>query len=243
MAIFKLNSSISSIHGRFGGVYFKKDPSGQHIQAMPSCIRKISMREPSTRMISGIGSRSDNITMFSSMAALWSVLLIALFGAAWAAWAAYNKYVTKNGEYKKITAYDWYMHYSMLDPQHDGTGFAGPPWKPPTTPYKVPLFYVTYKGRWMYEHIPTEWPDECPASYYHKFLPYNGKNAFQDENGKWFVWWRGDTWVISPEMAWEPEGLTFYKTLHPEVKSGNYQNPITKSWCFLNMWERGVEVD
>ncbi len=222
MAQVKMSPDILSVHGRFGGVYFKHGPDGQHIQAMPRAVRKSKMLYPRTYGGNPKWSQAFGIIAWTGMTAFWMLGLLSFFGAAWAAYALVYLFIGKKGESKRISGYNWYMHYAMMFPEEDYFPF----WKPPRAPNDLPYYYVVYRGRWQYEHTPPEWPAECPADFYWKGIPWNGKQSYKSDDYEWHIWWKDPVWCISRGPGWEEVGKTFYSP--DDNIEGYYKNPVSK---------------
>jgi len=224
MAQVTLAHGIESVHGRFGGVYFKHSPDGQHIQAMPRAVRKSRMLYPRTFGESSKWSMGFGISAFTGMAGLWMLALLSFFGAAWVAYALVFWFFDRSGARKKISGYNWYMHYAMMFPEEDWFPF----WKPPRAPNDLPEYIATYEGMWMYEHTPPEWPADCCGGFYYPGMVWNGEPSFRTDDYEWFLWWRGDVWVLSKSLGWEDPPTTFY-SIDPGIR-GYYKNTVTKKY-------------
>lgn len=227
MALVKTDNTILSIRGRFGGVYFKTGPNGQHIQSMPRVVRYT--RSPAQQGEWGPLSpfACSGIAGFSAAAYLFGLACIAAFALIWAMFAGIWWFTTKTGEKKKITGYNWYLHYAEGYPEAHRPPF----WKPPPSPAVLPDYMATWRDYTFYHYRPENWPDECCAGYYYKHWDYNGKPSLKTDDGKWYVWWKDPVWVISPSLAGEPAGKTYYSTGVHMVDY--YANPVTGSWTFL----------
>lgn len=216
MALIKLGPEIKSIRGRFGGVYFKSGRYGQHVQRMPRSV----LRPKSIGQLAGVQG-------YTGAAAIWLLALLGFFALAWAAFALAHYFYDKKGERKRLTGFNWYMHFSIMLPDQGGVPF----WKPPHAPNELPKWVVTYKGTWTYRHTPDEWPDESPADYYWYGMMWNGKQSWRTDDFNWHIWWKDPGWVVSPSPGFEPEGLTFYSD------GANvwdyYRNPITKNYIHV----------
>lgn len=216
MAIVKLSSEIESVHGRYGGVYFKKDPSGQHIQAMPKIVD-----------YPRVGVQGLNRDGYSTMAALWHLVLIAGFHLAWSLFGAAHLFTTKSGEKKRLSGYSWYVHYWLLFPEEERL----PYWKPPHAPGALPALITTWQGRQTYRLPEEQWPPECSAGYYWEGLPWNGKPSYKEDNFRFFIWWTGTKWCVSPGLGFEDEQHTYYSK--GAEKIGWYKNPVTNQHCHV----------
>ena len=205
MALVKTSNEIISIHGRFGGVYFKKDNSGQHIQAMPRRCRKANMRFPITYGGFRLGNRAANISSFSFCSGLWFLALLAFFAAAWATYALINAFREEDGQEKHITGYNWFIHYGMMFPETERPPF----WEPPRAPGELPNHICTYQGFWTYEHSPPQWPEYAPSGYYWYAREWNGKPAYYRGEFGYALWWNGTHWVLSTDFGIEIAYYTF----------------------------------
>lgn len=234
MALCRLAPGIISIRGRLGGVYFKCGPDGQHVQAMPRVWNYT--RSPAQQGAWGPGSPfgSFGIKGFSGAAGLWGLALLAFGAALWFIFGMSYMFVRAGKEPKKITGYNWYVHYALAFPECERPPF----WKPPHSPGELPNFIATYKGLWTYEHAPGEWPTECCSDYYWQGVPWNGKLTYHNDAFTWFLWWKPPVWVLSTGVDYEEPGLTFYSD--SDQIMGTYRNPETNN--FTNVyWGRPEE--
>jgi len=205
-----------------GGVYFRKDAGGQHIQARPRHVNYAHTVPQSP----GIGG-------FSSASAIWLMACLAWFGASWVAYALIFYFTTNRGERKQITGYNWFIHYALMFPEADRPAF----WKPPHSPGELPDYIAMYQDRWTYHNSPDTWPADVCSDYYWEGIEYNGKDTYHNDTFTWFLWWTGDRWALSPGVDYEPEEFTFYSD-GAEIKD-YYRNPHTKKWVHVYMGKRG----
>jgi len=218
----KLSGELVSLRGRFGGVYFKNDKGTQHVQAMPRHVRYARS-----------GIQLANTDAYSTLAALWGLALICFFTVAWAAYAAAHYFITSSGESKRISGYNWFMHYWLLFPETEQL----PYWKPPHSPGDLPSHIVTYKGKQMYYLTPDSWESHSPGGYYwDSGIPWNGETTFRTDDILHFLWWNNTNWVLSQGVGYEPVGLTFYNTSPGII--GYYQNPIDKTRAHVYFGKR-----
>lgn len=222
MALVKLGGQIVSIRGRLGGVYFKSGPDGTHIQAMPRHVN----RPHSMLAMAGIKA-------WTGMSALWSMALLLSYMAAWSIFALLHDYTSEDGEEKKLTAYNWYMHYAMMFPE----AYTMPFWKPPHAPGDLPHYVTTGRGQWMFEHAETDWPADLAGGFYWPGMDYNGAPSFRTDDYEWFIWWKDPVWVVSKSLGWEPAGTTFYSP-DGEIE-GWYKNPVTNRLTHVYGGRRG----
>jgi len=234
MALVKTSPAIKSIRGRFGGVYFKSGPDGQHIQAMPRVWKYT--RSPSQQGAWGPASpfHSTGISGFSGAAALWGLALLAFGVSLWLAFAMIHYFSRAGKEPKYITGYNWYIYYALAFPECERPPF----WKPPHSPRELPNFIASYKGLWTYHHAPDDWPDESPSDYYWQGVPWNGKPSYHNDPFTWFLWWKPPLWVLSPGLDYEPEGRTWY-SMTGDIMSP-YKNPVTHNSTSV-YWGRAEE--
>ncbi len=224
MAQAKLGNPIVSIRGRYGGVYFKTGRLGQHIQAMP---RHVNYTRAGKQLALTEG--------FSSMSAFWLLACLVYFGAAWAAFALLYLFTDKRGEKKRISGYNWYIHYALTFPETDEPHF----WAPPPSPYALPDYVISSGTTWHLEHAPPDWPADAPYGYFYVETDWNGKPWYANYVFTWFLWWKDPYWVVSTDLGWEVPGLSFHSP-GPEIQD-YYRNPVTKKYCHVYAGKRELE--
>lgn len=206
MSLVKLSNEILSIHGRFAGMYFKKDNSGQHLQAWPRVWHYT--RSPAQMGVSGLSGAGTNhgISGFSTLSVLWHMALLIFFLGLWTAFAAANYFITKKGDERKMTNWDWFVHWGMFPEESDRAPF----WKPPHARNELPNFVVLYKGYKAYGTAPPEWDDLTTTGYYwHKGI-YNRHPYYAADDVSYVLWNNNTTWVLSPLLGLETPGMTSY---------------------------------
>ncbi len=240
MALVKTDNTIISMRGRFGGVYFKKSPDGQHVQAMP----RVWNYTRSAAQIGGWGEgspfMSTGIKGYSGAAAFWLAALLGFYAAYWAIFGLCYLFYKTGKEPKKISGYNWYIYYALAFPECERPPF----FQPPHAPNELPNFLVNYQGLWTYEHSPLEWPVEACSGNYYEGLPCNLKKSYRTDDRKWSLWWKDPMWVLSPDLGFETPGLTFYRSEledHGKI-TGYYRNPVTKKFAHV-YFGRPEEVD
>lgn len=238
VALCKLGNGIIDMRGKFGGVYFKRGTDGQHVQALPRRVRYTTwpnsgaqergiLKAKTRGFGSGLKGFLNGVGMFSAMAGIWLAILLLAMGVLWSGFALHNLYVDKTGRGKKISGYNWFMHFALAG---EG-GNQLPFWKPPHAQHDRPDFYVVYKGRWMYDHAPEEWPDETPSDYYWLIGELNGKNWYATDNRRWNIFWDGSDWCMTQAPGeWVPD--VSWKSVDDEP-FGYYQNPDTGSFSHV----------
>lgn len=97
MALAKLSPGIVEIRGRFGGVYFKKNPTGQHIQAMPRHVRSPIQ-----------ASRQKGISCFTNLSNAYAMFKVGE-AAAWIAFAL----AMKAAGYTDLNGRQWFIKKNM----------------------------------------------------------------------------------------------------------------------------------
>ncbi len=227
MALVKTSSDIVFIKGQLGGVYFKRSPTGLHVQAMPRVVRYA--RSPLQQ--GGFGEHSpficSGISGFSAMSWIWMMALTVFFSAAWAAYAIAFYFTTRDGEEKRITGYNWFVSYAFMFPEEQHPPF----WKPPHAPGDLPDLIVLYKGLWSYEHAPIGMPNEYCTDYYWESRWVYGKPSYVNDDKTWYIWWGDPYWTVSPEPGVVVPGVTFFNDV-PDIR-GYYRNPWTKKYAHV----------
>ncbi len=209
MVQVKLSNQIASIRGRCGGVYFKKDGGVQHVQAMPRHVNYARH---------GVQLRYTNA--YSAMALVWALVLVAGFALAWFAFALAWIFRKKGKEPKKISGYNWYVHFALTREETE----APPLWKPPRSPTNLPDFYAVCEGMAQYRIAENLWPLYFCGGYYYQGATFNGKPWFKDPDRSWYIWWKDPMWVISKALGWEDPATTFYSV--GAVINDTYHNPV-----------------
>lgn len=97
MAIAKLGPQIIEIRGKFGGVYFKKNPASQHVQAMPRHVHS-----------GRYGRGSKGISCFTAVSNEYKMLPPPSI-IAWIAFAA----AMKAAGYKPLNGRQWFIKKNM----------------------------------------------------------------------------------------------------------------------------------
>jgi len=171
-------------------------------------------------------------------ALLWGAILIASYSAAWSAFALAWYFITKAGEKKKITGYNWFVHYFLIrDPLLDGHL-----WRPLPEPFGYPNFVVTYNGLWIYQRHPATWPAECPADYYN-IIPdtwYQGKQVYRGDVRGWYLWWSLYEWILSPQIGVKtPCHHYLGKKWRVKIR-GRYTSPCTGSYADVFFGAPGI---
>ncbi len=196
MAQVKLSNQIVSIRGRYGGVYFKKDGGTQHIQAMPRTVNYT--RSP---------LQTHSICGYSAIAGIWSLILIAVtYVAVWFLFALLYLFRKKDKKPKKISGYNWYIHYGLTRPEDD----APPFWKPPRSPTDLPAYYAVVEDMKQYRIAEHLWPLYFCGGYYYREKNYNSRPWFKDSDRGWYLWWKDPQYVISKFLGTEDPPTTYY---------------------------------
>lgn len=194
MAIVKTSNDIESIRGRFGGVYFKKDNAGQHIQAMPRSIRKVSMTSPVIPPESPGGSRAAGINGFTAASIIGVLIMATIYLIMWTAYAISKWYITKRNEKKRLDARKWFLHFNIMRCAKNLPPYT----MPPIEPNQLPEFVITgdHFGRFtqnMYEQ---------PTLIGGK--PWYKRQRDPFDSDQYSLWYHEGTWYISMFPEWPP---------------------------------------
>jgi len=206
MALAKTSNEIESIRGRFGGVYFKKDNSGQHIQAMPRHIYNTFGGTPPPYIPTHSFSRGSYINSWSNLAGLWGLAFVGASMATWAAFAVVFSLFVKSGVWKHVSGWNWFTHFNI---ERQVNGYL-PYWKAPPAPDFLPPLVLALEGTKAYSQTPPL-PIDDPTDYYWAAWWYNEKRSYQSDSKEWVIWWTGVGWVCSHFLgSWE--GKHYYKS-------------------------------
>lgn len=221
MVQIKTDNTIISMRGRFGGVYFKKGQS-QHIQAMPRIVN-----------YPRVGAQGAFRDGFSELAALWMLALLGFWAASWAAYALIHLIgTTRRPEPKRVSGYNWFIHYGMMFPEEQRPPF----WKPPHSPHDLPDYVITAGNRRFYYQTPDQFPPETPCNYFWDFMPINGKPSYKDDDNLWYLWWHDPDWAVS-QAAGAITPLSTFFSQTPEIV-GWYRNPWSGKRCHVYVGKR-----
>lgn len=221
MALVKTSKAVLSIKGRCGGVYFKKDGTNQHIQAMPRIVRY----SRSTLQAPGIEG-------YSEAALFWLMALVIGFAAVWAGFAAIWLFTDDEGRKKKISGYNWYIHYALTFPETEALPF----WKPPHSPSELPDYYAVWKGQLMYRTKEKDWSENCCGGYYWLDGEWNGRPEYKTDDSKWWLWWKAPHWVLSWGLDIELPDSTYYSIA--DKINDYYYNPVTNIYATVYIGKR-----
>lgn len=201
MALITPAAGIISIRGRFGGVYFKKDNSGQHIQAMPRRYKTISMTTPVIPPASPGGSRAAYIHAWTNMARFYAYITVFVYFPLWVQWAIENKSYLPKSEGKKLSVYQWFSHLNIkrlaenlppytyppkgASPQYGDQGYR---------PYKLPNFTIV--GKYCLQETIGLYAAGYSGTYNDKpyYLP-DHQPSYKT------LWWTGEWWVLSQGLG------------------------------------------
>jgi hypothetical protein len=207
MAIAKTDNTIESIRGRCGGVYFKKDSAGQHIQAMPRRVRKFSMESPVIWPSSPGGSRAAYIKSFTYVAGQWlgiAILYIPLL-ILWQMFAKKEDYKKGKKKPRKLNNRQWFVHYNVW------RNAAGLPIyiTPPRSSVTLPAYVA--RGSYLNSH------EKSNMNFYEKDglihgRPWYGKDTNKYDTHPYTLWSDGSDYYISPAPSLSGEWLWWKKT-------------------------------
>ena len=209
MALIKLSSMIIEIRGRFGGVYFKKDNTGQHVQAMPRSVRKASMEGPVIRPHSPGGSRSAYTKSWTYVASMWGILILTVYLPLWIAKTLGWRHEDKKGNNVKLTPWGWFTHFNIL------RSAKGLPiyWRPPRSPKHLPDMTIV-GDNWMVYYstgLPSRQHDTIGLYKASGGGTFNGKPYYIADVYSKGLWWDNTQWVVSGNMGTHMDPY-WYKT-------------------------------
>lgn len=187
MALVKTDNTILELRGRFGGVYFKKDSAGQHIQAMPRTVRY-------TRT----GIQGKGVAGFSMIAGLWALALVLAFIPAWIMFAFVFTWLTASGVYITLTCWNWFVHYNQYRALMD----YNPYWAPPRSPTDLPDRVCMTEHTLPFTTPPPFGPYDCTAYYQYAGI-YNDKGFWESYDKNWYIWYKDEHYYISPLLGVE----------------------------------------
>jgi hypothetical protein len=192
MPLIKLDNSLSSIRGRFGGTYFTHSRYGQQSKSFPRVIRS------PLRTASNI-----NILGFTGLKAIAALLAILYLLAGWVFFAGQWMHETEKNRLIKMSWWNWFVHFNLMRVINGLPAFLEAPHSPQELPDFV--FFGMFFG-------------ELNLNTYLRGY-YNLKPVFWHDDGDWAIWYEGGIWYVSrepgvtfPETFWyrygeNPEGL------------------------------------
>jgi len=194
MAIVKTDNTILEIRGRFGGVYFKKDNAGQHVQAMPRSVRKASMEGPPTRPGSIVVTRAGGISGFTAASIIAVIIMATILLSLWVAYAISKWFMTKRNEKKRLDARKWILHFNIMREAKSLPSYT----TPPIEPKKLPELVITgpHFDKWtqnMYMQ-----PETIGGK------PWYKRQYTQIDTEQYSLWYHEGFWYISVFPEWPP---------------------------------------
>jgi hypothetical protein len=200
MALLKTAPFITSISGRMGGVYYKKDGSGQHVQSMPRHVYTTFGgqhygNEPLVK-----GSRAIYINSWTRVASAYAVLMLLDALILFSDWARGQKGIYGKNKQHKRNLRQWFMHYNVSRFARGLPPYTLPPRSPEDLPVWTATGFATYVHTW---------------NFYEANILYNGKPYFYSWAGPdSVIQWNGENWEIYanlnpnlPNYHWTKEGL------------------------------------
>jgi hypothetical protein len=216
MALMKMSGDIIELRGSFGGVYFKKDNSGQHIQG---ALRHVKSHQGSH--IDRFGEGPPGIPydlyvkMFTLLAARWWILVAAQIILPWTRWANEQVLEKTHGHPERITNWMWFVHYNQMRQVH-----GLPPYPYPPKSQQIIPTYVSQGSKW---------PDDT-MMFYNTGI-WDGEPYYVDEQTKLVLFWHAGGWYIAQELIWPIVGDYYYHDgLDPEgdyIPTGGLEGILT----------------
>ena len=225
MALAKTSNEILSIRGRCGGIYFKKDNYGQHIQTMPRAIRKASMQGTIELAGHSRGNRLAYINSWTHIATIWAMKAAYIFLIGFLEMAEERTSDLTKSKGKKLTGWNWFTHLNVPRVAEGLPPYTYPPrgadpryGDQDYKPWKLPTYTIVGKDN------DVETIGLYPAGYggTHKGKPYYLPDHYKSNN---VLWWDDDRWILSSgisefgqhwwmKMGDDPTGI--YDPLLPE---------------------------
>jgi hypothetical protein len=180
----KMSNEILSLRGRFGGVYFKHDNAGQHIQSMPRGIHRAQF-----------GSRSLYNRIFSECLYRWKALLLTVMAVFWYEFAKREFFTKKDGIKVRLPPGYWFNHYNVKRIYLEENVW----YYPPNHVNETPPYYSAGKAFGEYGN------PLYPAG------EYNGKTKYKFGVGPLFLWWDGSMWWVSSWPGYTPPNYCWFR--------------------------------
>jgi len=138
MALIKLSKNIESIHGQFGGVYFIKNSSGQHIQAMPRQIYNTFGGTAPPHQVTHSFSRGSGINSFTALIAAYLAMSLLVYFPLWALRAL--GWISEEGKSKgkPLPVINWWIKFNMSRELEGLPIYTDPP----IDPGRLPVYVV-----------------------------------------------------------------------------------------------------
>jgi hypothetical protein len=199
MALAKTGNGITEIRGKFGGVYFKKDSAGQHIQAMPRHVYNTFGGWISPPPHMPPMPRMEYLSSFTAVAEKYAFLAIYLLILAWLKYATENKSNKGKSKGKKIDARKWYLRHNVHRarlglPLYD---------VPPRGPSELPTYTMVGKDWDFYFENQTQ-------NLYPLQGLFHGKPWYKRDMESWtaascYLFYEDGSWYISVSPGLTPE--------------------------------------
>lgn len=214
MALIKANFEA---HGTFGGVYFKRDQYGQHIQAMPRIPSRFSNHKMPVRLMA-----------WTACFTHWKILMTLILLTYWTNFAYEYLYTDRKGNRKKLSNSQWFAHFNV-----NRIVDELPPYTtPPRTPNWLPDFTCT--GGYFFVRDPRNPFNHIPVTgnWYEKGY-YNYQPVYEVDTPKLKLWYDGDRWIVSSYPGNKDPG-TFWTRFGDGIE-GRYipDNPINNDLTFF----------
>lgn len=182
MALVKLSNICSSIQGRVGVIYFKRDPAGFHVQSMPRNWRKICYTNKITSGLPGFIPANSWIWAFTVTANTWFNVFALGLSSLWYLFA--QTWLFFRGEGKEpiyLSAYNWYLRFNVSRAARGFPLYVRPPKSPCELPIKAGS--GLYFGSLVFN--------------FYKIGDWNGRELYFEEYYGWCLWWKSPSWYFS----------------------------------------------
>jgi hypothetical protein len=219
MVLVRFGGGICEIRGQVGGVYFKKDLSGNHLVPMPSNYRHHCWDKPPVFANSPGVSASGTAVSFTGCANIWILIIAGVF-ALYSWWfdtiIAWDSHISKPP--KKIkNPYLWFNHFNAPRLQQGLPAYTCPP----IYKNRLPEFVIT--GTYFdYFVSPTQNMYKLPTLYNGK--PQYKKRSWPGDHIPHILYWLRDRWIIAQYRSDPPPTQHWYQI--SEFEEGYYTPSI-----------------
>lgn len=201
MALCKLSTSIISIRGRHGGVYFKKDHTGQHVQAWPRVIHGSSLTRPAGPAVPSGTSRAGLSRSWCALSGIWADVIVGTIALFWALVAGIWLWTTKKGDRVKLTNWNWFTHFNMPRYTTALPVYTEPPIGPGLLPDYV--MWGDFFGKYVHMMYASD-------TIYEGHIVWHMRTRLEGYT-KYYLWFHIDRWYIADWVGLPLEHHWWYR--------------------------------